>query len=207
MLVIPKRLLCVTAACAVGTGHRYPMNSVLVDERDEGYFRLVATDAKLLVVVKGVSDPSPEDFLTTSGVMNGRASGLPKGNWCYLLPGGLLAETQRCLGRHEQALLVTANQECYATVTPAGAVTNNAVDVGRFPAYEQILPSKPALASITLAIKQLQRALKITDQFLAGDDAPTPMVQLLFYGKNSPLGLLAKHSNGETLDALLMPMT
>jgi uncharacterized protein YfaA (DUF2138 family) len=81
------------------------------------------------------------------------------------------------------------------------ALTTRALD-GRFPDVAAVLPRSGALVAVRLNPTLLVELLKVAAAVTAGEG-----VDLLFFGRDKPLGLMARNEGGQTFDGLIMPLT
>jgi hypothetical protein len=70
---------------------------------------------------------------------------------------------------------------------------------GRFPSVDQVLP----LVRVTVNPELLASLCQLAHAI----DPEGNRLEVLYYGDGRPLGLMAKNSDGQTLDCLLMPLT
>jgi hypothetical protein len=69
-----------------------------------------------------------------------------------------------------------------------------------------VLPSTGPLVRIRVNPKMLARLLEVAAAFSEPSLSEPPAVDILFYGRNKPLGIVGKNHQGQTIDALIMPL-
>ena len=77
---------------------------------------------------------------------------------------------------------------------------------GRWPDVDAVLPKAGPLVRVRLNPRLLARLLELAAACGDGDAPEAPAVDLLWYGRGRPLGLMCKNREGQTFDALLMPL-
>ena len=80
------------------------------------------------------------------------------------------------------------------------SLTASLVD-GRYPDVESVIPMHGPLVSVRVNPALLAELLKLAM-------AIEPVgITLLYYGKDEPIGLLTSNEQGQTFDAILMPLS
>jgi hypothetical protein len=69
-----------------------------------------------------------------------------------------------------------------------------------------VLPATGPLVRIRVNSKALARLLEVASAFAEAAAMEPPAVDILFYGRDKPLGIVGKNHHGQTFDALLMPL-
>lgn len=202
MIHLPRCCAAVTSLAA-GERSKRVLTFVHVRQLADARWRVEATDGRALGVLHGPSSPTPEDLdaalalptperlaaeaLLPAAEIRRAFESLPKGRrGCDRTLGVLLARPQTML-------------------VAGGTVARCACEDGRFPDVDGVLPKGPALVSIRIDPELLAGLLRA-----AGAVAKTgerPGVELLWWGKDRPLGVACRGAAGVCFDGLLMPLT
>jgi hypothetical protein len=198
MIFLPKNLGALAAVPDAGPPGRYATAAVHVLD-EEGHYRCEATDGKALAVVRGPSTAPSQVPAALEEAPNGCASTLvPARDW----------KTAFQLAPKGSAVGLVASAE-KVTLAGPGAVTTCAPIEGRFPNVDAVLPGHGPLARIHLDPRRLAALLQVAAAILEADKEKhggPAAVELMFYGRGKPLGLMGRNAQGQTFDALLMPL-
>jgi DNA polymerase III sliding clamp (beta) subunit (PCNA family) len=169
---------------------RYALAALHVRSPGGGLYRVEATDGRILAVVQGpvpdASYPPLEDR--------------PEGDAEVLLSRDDWQRAFR-LGDRRRPVGLSVGQEDVLLAVGDQALTTRALD-GRFPDVSAVLPRSGALVAVRLNPTLLVELLKVAAAVTAGEG-----VDLLFFGRGKPLGLMARNDSGQTFDGLIMPLT
>jgi DNA polymerase III sliding clamp (beta) subunit (PCNA family) len=188
-LYLPRNLAALATVAARDCG-RYSLAAVRVKDPGGGLYRAEATDGKVLAIVQG---PAPEACYPA-------LEERPDGDAEVLIPRDDWQKAFRLGDRHRPVGLAAWGGEITLAVGDQ-ALTTRPVD-GRYPDVDQILPRHGALLAVRLDPGLLAELLKVATAVNPGGG-----VDLLFYGRGKPLGLMTRSNGGQTFDALIMPLT
>ncbi len=190
MPVFLPRNLAALAGVVAKDATRFSVNALHVIDGGDTY-RVEATDGRRLAVVRGPAPEAQHPALDTA--FGGAAEALvPADSW---------REAFRAKGKKEQPVGLVADDTSFKLAVGQTVIEGQRPE-GRFPSCDAVLPKKPALL-----------ALKVDPTLLAGLLAaaaalePVGGVELLFYGREKPLGVSGKNDAGQFFDGLLMPLT
>ena len=189
VLYLPPNLAAL-ATVARREASRYALGAIHVRSPGGGLYRVEATDGRILAVVQGsvpkASYPPLEDR--------------PEGDAQALIARDDWQRAFRLGDRRRPVGLATDGAEIHLAVGDQ-ALTTRACD-GRFPDVDAVLPQGGALLAVRLNPSLLIELLKVAVAVSAGEG-----VDVLFYGRDKPVGLLARNDEGQTFDGLIMPLT
>jgi len=93
--------------------------------------------------------------------------------------------------------------EDQATLATLDTSTTTQLLDGRFPMVDLVLPLTRPLFRLVVNPDYLRDLLALA----LAIDPEGRRVEILFYKAGGPIGLMARNAEGQTLDALLMPLT
>ncbi len=197
MLMLPRNLGLLASLTGDAIGRHKAMAGIRVTECQEDWYQ-PGSDRR----------PSPGHRLRAErcpahqesrlkaqldGAANGASQGTIPGQewqrWFRALPKG------GCLG-----LVLGEHAAHFATVDMRG--TAPLLD-GHFPNVDLVLPKTVPLARFVVNPDYLASICQIASAI----DPEVRRIELLFYGDGRPMGLVARNGSGQTMDALLMPLT
>ncbi len=198
VMFLPKNLARLSEFCAREEG-RFAMQGVRVTLSEEGY-KCEATNGKYACTVTGPSCPPPEgqfkDRLAAqaSHCANGGTEGIiATKDW----------KTGLALGdKKDPVVLCLAAPTTSSTfVTEQGTHHFDLLE-GRFPAIQQAIPRLTEEGSVVCsADPQLLATLGVLCKAME-----ITRLDLQFFKKGSPIGFRGQNDQGQTLEALVMPL-
>ena len=201
MIFLPKNLVSLAKLCA-DQGGRFSMTGPKVFEYEgEGpagrYYQVVASDGYKLGVVSGPSEPAV-------GPAADALENQPNGVYEAVVPAKDWIEAFRMCGKDAKGdpepLGLCMGEGRIAFATFQGMRVAAPVD-GRYPDWRQIIPRHPVRLRLCFNAKWLIDVLSVALHFT--DE--TERVELLFYGKDLPVGVMAR-GNGQTFDGLIVSL-
>lgn len=202
MIFLPKNLGTL-AMLAGDESQRYALSGVhVLDEGD--YYRCEVTDGRLLAIVCG---PDARASAVSRHITDEQQEALeeaPGGVFDVIVPAGRWKEAFRQLPK--DAALGLAAGEAVITLALPQAIARCTPIEGRWPNVDMVLPAAGPLVRIRVNPKTLARLLEVAVAFSEPGLAEPPAVDILFYGRDKPLGIAGKNHQGQTFDALMMPL-
>lgn len=202
MIFLPKNLGTL-ATLAGDESLRYALAGIhLLDEGD--YYRCEVTDGRLLAIVCG---PDARTAAAARHITDEQLQAIedaPGGVFDVVVPAGRWKEVFRQLPK--DAALGLATGEGVITLALPQAVARCSPLEGRWPNVDLVLPPTGPLVRIRINPKMLARLLEVAAAFAEPSPSEAPAVDLLWYGRDKPLGIAGKNHHGQTFDALLMPL-
>jgi len=202
VIFLPKNLGSL-ATLAGDESQRYALAGVhVLDEGD--FYRCEVTDGRLLAIVCG-----PDARASTAGrhITDEQQEAIedaPGGDFDMIVPAGRWKEAFRQLPK-DAALGLAAGEGVITLALPQAIARCSPVE-GRWPNVDMVLPSTGPLVRIRVNPKTLSHLLEVAAAFAEAEPMDPPAVDLLFYGRDKPLGIVGKNHHGQTFDALLMPL-
>lgn len=202
-MFIPRSALALASLCA-DSQTRYALGGVLACPDGDGW-RLVATDGKVLAVLRGPNSPAAADLeaarrLPAPQTLAMRAV-IPAGPFRRALEAVPKARPRQ---RERKAGLLLGADE--AVLCAGDAVIRTPLLEGQFPDHEAVLPKGAAPVGVCLNPHSLIDLCRAAVAVSKG--GPTEgQVWLLWWGADKPIGLTAQGKDGVALDALLMPLS
>jgi hypothetical protein len=144
----------------------------------------------------GTAGPAGEGALIA-----GRLAEAPDGPGEGLVPAAVWRKAFQGVAKGGRLGLALAENQ--ATLATLDTLTTTPLVEGRFPEVDQVLPKTPPLFRVVVNPDYLRDLLAL----VLAIDPEGRRVELLFYRPGHPIGLMAKNDQGQTLDALLMPLT
>jgi hypothetical protein len=188
-LYLPRNLVGLAGLAGRDSG-LHALAAVRVRDPGNGLYRVEATDGRVLAIVQG---PVPD---AAYPLVEAADEGPPE----------LLVQLDAWvrafkLGDKRRPVGIGAGGHTLTLAVGDQSLTSARME-GRYPAVDTVLPRHGPLAAVRLSPALLAELLKVAIAL-----EPEPGVTLLYYGKGQPLGLLAHNAQGQTFDALLMPLT
>jgi len=196
MLVLPKNLGLL--AGIAGDESRYALSAVHVVEHQADWYRLEATDGKRLAVICGDGSVGPA---ADGAQIAGRLAEAPNGATEGLVPAAVWRKAFQGVAKGGRIGLALAENQ--ATLATLDTSTTTPLLDGRFPAVDLVLPLTRPLFRLMVNPEFLRDLLGLA----LAIDPEGRRVELLYYKAGGPIGLMARNAEGQTLDALLMPLT
>lgn len=200
MLLFPKNLGLL--AGIAGDQTRYSMAGIRVMEFQDGFYRLEVTDGKMLGIIRGPSSATPREV----EMIQTQLVGAPNGAIAGIIPAEFWAKMFKLVQkRGHLGLVLGENQATFGTVDTKAETP---LLEGRFPNVDLVLPRTPPLIRFVVNPDLLTQLLALAGAVCsAGERDPSRRVEFLFYKPGAPIGLMSRNDQGQTLDALLMPLT
>jgi hypothetical protein len=181
---------------AAGSDTRYAIYCVRVRELADAHFRLEATDGRVLGILRGPSAPTAADRKAAASLPEPDALALEA-----LLPRRGFLEAIRGLKGEARLAVRLAKPE--VLMASGDSLTRLDCLDGRFPDVDGVLPKSPAPVSFRVDAGLLVRLLKAAGA-VAGDSSA---VEVLYFGRDKPIGVIARGAGGVTFDGLIMPLS
>lgn len=203
MIFLPKCAAPITTLTADGAG-RYAMTAVRLRELAGGDWRLEATDGRVLGIIRGPSAPTTEDEAAAQALPESAALALEA-----LVPAKEMQKAFRAVpkgkGQEDRCLGVMLTRHEVLLVAGESIIPCQPTD-GRFPDVDFALPKKPSMFSIRVNAEYMMDLLKVAAAVAKTKDG-SASVELLFWSKDLPLGVISQGDDGITFDGLLSPLT
>jgi hypothetical protein len=209
MLLLPRNVG--ELAKLAGEHGKFALSGVMVVEKPDGGYEVVATDSKYMGIVEGVGE-NPDTFPGVPGLRSA-----PNGAMAALVPAGTFAEACKLVPtkvRHKPvlghlAVVMAPNQTTMAAtdLDKARTVTTRNVD-GKFPASGELakdLAKKPVWASVALSATRLRELLAVAEKFADPDSGSEPRVVLDVRGQDDMVTLTVKNK-AQKFTGYLAPM-
>ena len=202
MIFLPKNLGGL-ATLAGDESMRYALSGVhVLDEGD--FYRCEVTDGRLLAIVCGPNAGASVAGRHITDEQQRAIEEAPSGVFDMIVPAGRWKEAFRQLPK-EAALGLAAGEGVITLALPHAIARCSPIE-GRWPNVDMVLPSTGPLVRIRVNPKMLARLLEVAAAFSEPSLAEPPAVDILFYGRDKPLGIVGKNHQGQTIDALIMPL-
>jgi hypothetical protein len=204
VIFLPKNLGTLATLAAGDEGVRYALSGVhVLDEGD--YYRCEVSDGRVLAIVCGPDARATDAAQRITDEQLQAVEEAPGGTFDVIVPAGRWKEAFRQLPR-DAALGLTAGEGVITLASPH-CVARCTPTEGRWPDVDSVLPPGGPLVRLRVNPKMLARLLEVAAAFSAPDPFEPPAVDLLWYGRDKPLGVVGKNREGQIFDALLMPLT
>jgi hypothetical protein len=203
MIFLPKNLGSL-ATLAGDESMRYALSGVhVLDEGD--FYRCEVTDGRLLAIVCGPDARASGAGRHITDEQQEAIEEAPSGVFDMIVPAGRWKEAFRQLPK-DTALGLAAGEGIITLAMPQAISRCSPID-GRWPNVELVLPPTGPLVRIRVNAKMLARLLDVAVVFSEQSPAEPAAVDILFYGRDKPIGIIGKNHLGQTFDALMMPLT
>jgi hypothetical protein len=203
MIFLPKNLGSL-ATLAGEENVRYSLAGIhVLDEGD--FYRIEVTDGKLLAIVCGPDARSSGAGRHITDEQQQAIEEAPGGVFDLLVPASRWKEAFRQLPK-DTALGLAAGEGVITLALPQAIARCSPIE-GRWPNVDMVLPPTGPLVRIRVNAKTLARLLDVAAIFSEQSPAEPPAVDILFYGRDKPIGIIGKNHLGQTFDALMMPLT
>lgn len=203
MIFLPKNLGTL-ATLTRDESVRYTLAGVhVLDEGD--YYRCEVTDGRVLAIVCG-----PDACASVAGrhiteAQREASEEAPGGVFNVIVPAGRWKEAFRQLPK-DGALGLAAGEGVITLALPE-AVARCTPAEGRWPEVDNVLPPGGPLVRIRINPKTLAQLLEVAAAFAEPGPGEPPVVDILWYGRDKPFGIVGKNHQGQTFDALMMPLS
>src|SRR5215472_7512838 len=202
MIFLPKNLGSL-AMLAGDESMRYALAGVhVLDEGD--FYRCEVTDGRLLAIVCGPDARASGAGRHITDEQQQAVEEAPSGDFDIIVPAGRWKEAFRQLPK-DAALGLAAGEGVITLALPQAIARCSPIE-GRWPNVDMVLPSTGPLVRIRVNPKMLARLLEVAAAFSEPCLSEPPAVDILFYGRDRPLGIVGKNHQGQTIDALIMPL-
>jgi DNA polymerase III sliding clamp (beta) subunit (PCNA family) len=203
-ILIPKSVAKVVQMAAEDTA-RASMAGVRVENYAEDCWRLVVTDGRRLAIVGGDSQP-PEPGLKRYYEKTAAALGdAPEGGTVAVLPADAWEKAFKMGDKRDPVALALAPGNNSFVLASGGQILHTLAQEGRYPDYTKVLPhNRPPLVRFRVDPDYLASLLKFIGSMQHSGER---QVEVLWYAKDQPIGLMARGKDGLTVDCLLMPLT
>ena len=201
MIVYLPRNLASLSRLAARTEHtRFgATNNLHVLANPNGLYRAEATDGHRLVIVQGPFDAArePYDWLPADWQDDDGDTFVPRELWdqAFKIPDSLRGRRPVGVATTAGGGLVLGCEGSKFAVPPE--------ERGRWPDVSRVLPKRRVLFAIRFNPQLVMDVLKLA----AALHEVGPWVELLYFGKNVPFGLITSNSEGQAMDALVVPLT
>jgi hypothetical protein len=191
-LYLPRNLAAL-ATVAAKENPRYAVTGVRVLDPDDGTYRLEATDGRRLAIVRGSCLPEQECPELQAAPNGATAAVVPRDDWQRAFK---LAK-----GKDREPVVGFAASTDRFTFVSQGQVLTGTPQEGRWPPVDAVLPTRGPLVQFRVDPTLLASLLEVAGAL--GMEA----VEVLYYGKGKPLGLVAHNDAGQFFDGLIMPLS
>jgi hypothetical protein len=200
LLYLPRNVAPLSKVVARAEHYRYGATChIHVVAHPNGLYRAEATDGRRLAVVQGPFDASaePYDWLPADWNAEDGEAFVPRDSWdeAFKLPDSLRKGRPIGLTTTEGGAVVLGCEGSKIGLPPN--------EIGRWPNVSQVLPKRPASVVIRFDPTMLLDILKLA----AALHSDSPWVELLYFGKDVPFGIVTANDSGQSLDALVVPLT
>jgi hypothetical protein len=197
MIYLPKNLTHLAALCGVNAT-RYSFRCVRLREYAGGY-RAEASDGRVLGIVRG---PDRANDRAVTDDQRELLEQAPGGAFEAVVPADAWRKAFKQLPAGG-VLGASASPAAVHFAAPDGFQAAPTED-SRFPDVDQVLPRRRPLVRITVNPVLLAKLLTVAAQY---SDPHEPWVELWYYGRDFPLGMLTRNGEGQFFDGLCMPLT
>jgi hypothetical protein len=191
-LYLPHNLAAL-ATVAAKENPRYALAGVRVLDPEDGTYRLEATDGRRLAIVRGGCLPEQDYPELDAAPAGAGAVVVGRDEWQRAFK---LAKVK---GR-EPAVGFAASTERFTFVSQ-GQVLTGTPQEGRWPPVDAVLPTRGPL--VQFRVDPALRASLLEVVGALGMEG----VDVLYYGKGKPVGLVARNDAGQFFDGLIMPLS
>jgi DNA polymerase III sliding clamp (beta) subunit (PCNA family) len=200
MLLLPRNVAKISEVCNSDDHHRYSFSGVHVQEFKDSW-RLEATDGKKLIMLQG-EKTEPRKFHDKLAAESLEA--LQGEFFDFIMPADDWARAFKLLNKDADFVALTGEERVIHVAADRHRFDSYALDKG-FPHVADIIPRKPAVFVLDVKAIDLMAVLKAA--LAANDPQMSDRVRLCFYDKNAPFGVQAFPPDGQTFDALIMPLS
>jgi hypothetical protein len=197
MIYLPKNLSYLAALCGSDVT-RYSLRCVRLREYAGGY-RAEASDGRILGIVRG---PDRADDRAITDDQRELLEQAPGGAFEAVVPADAWRKAFKQLPTGG-VLGASASPAAVHFAAPDGFQAAPTEDA-RFPDVDQVLPRRRPLVRIMVNPVLLAKLLTVAAQY---SEQHEPWVELWYYGRDFPLGLLTRNGEGQFFDGLCMPLT
>jgi hypothetical protein len=197
MIYLPKNLIHLATLCGTDAS-RNSLRCVRLREYEGGY-RAEASDGRLLGIVRG---PDRANDRAVTDDQRELLEQAPGGSFEAVVP---MDAWRKAFKQLPAGGVLGASASRYAVhfAAPDGfqaAATEDA----RYPDVDQVLPRRRPLVRLMVNPTHLAKLLTVAAQY---SDPDAPWVELWYYGRELPIGLLTRNGDGQFFDGLCMPLT
>lgn len=186
---LPKNLGKLADITSVNS--RYALAGVRVIDAGPLY-RCEATDGRRLVIVQGRS--------LAPDLPDPRLEEAPDGAVETIVPA---ADWKKVFQAAKHTPVGLAAGDDRVTLVSGGLTVTASPVEGRWPPVDNVLPKTGPLLRFRVDPALLAGLLQVAAALVGEEKSVT----LLFYGKDKPLGVMAHNTDGQCLDALIMPQS
>ena len=200
-LTLPRNLASLARICPKENTTRYAQSCVNVKTTDQGY-RAEATDGRIMAIVQGTSSPSshPDCNQCLKQMASEALDSGQDGVVSMLVPASFWAQIFKMKGKEPIHLHSVDDKNLVAGQN--GSTITGTVGEGRFPNTDAIIPKKGPLYSVRFSPSLMIALLEVAKAI-----SPEQGVDLHFWGPDKPLALTLRTEEGQTLDALIAPLS
>jgi hypothetical protein len=167
----------------------YALGALRVIDPGDGTYRVEVTDGRRLAIVRGPC--AKANYPALENATNGASQVLVSAeDW----------KNAFRLGGKGHVVGLAAAEETLTLAVLDQALVGKPLE-GRFPPVDSVLPTSGALLRVQIDPSSLRGLLNV-----AAALEPDEGVALLYFGKDKPLGVMCRNSDGQTFDALIMPL-
>jgi hypothetical protein len=196
MIFLPKNLVHMATLCGTDAS-RYSLRCVRLREYEGGY-RAEASDGRLLGIVRG---PDRSDDRAVTDDQRELLEQAPGGSFEAVVPADAWRKAFKQLPAGG-VLGASASRAAVHFAAPDGFQATP-TEESRFPDVDQVLPHIRPIVRLTVNPAYLAKLLTVAAQY---SDPTTPWVELWYYGRDHPLGVLTRNEEGQFFDGLCMPL-
>jgi hypothetical protein len=206
MIFLPRSVAALAnLAARESTTQMAGIAGIRVQELPDAFWRIEATNGKLLGVIRGPSCPTPLDQAAAHGLPDPESLALEVLLPAQVLGHALKSVTNKPRGVDRKLGVMLAKPQ---TLLVAGeSILRCDLLNGRFPDINAVLPRRPAIVSFKVNADLLIALLRAAGDVARGPDKAQPAVEILFWKPDAPIGVTSQGQDGLTFDGILMPLT
>lgn len=204
MLYLPTQLKALALAASKGDGGRVGMNGIRILEYDGGYYRLDATDGRILAIARGQAE-----FSKTGSLVNARVEDVaPFGVFECVVPLDKYLEAFGMAKKGDDGVLFSAGDSLFGQPIASFSTLSQTLETPfqekRFPNTDAVLPKWGGLASVAFNPAYMAKLMKLAEGL------GVERIELHFTSLKPgvPVVMTGKSANAPwiILDLLLMPL-
>lgn len=180
--------------CRRAAHERFGLNVVKVSSKD-GNYRAEATDGHRAVVIQGQVDPRTQP---TEWIDDHATDAFTNPDGYVLMPAKVWSDAFKRTGRGPLGIATVGENIVYGCESSGG--TSPLPQEEPFPVIDSIVPAS-GLFRFTFNAAHLIDILRLVLTVHKRDN--NPWVEMIYYGKDKPLGLYTRTDDGQILDALI----
>lgn len=209
MLLLPKCVASVSKLCAT-ENPRHAITGVRVTDPGDGTFRVDATDGHVAAIVTGPCDdtkkyPHIDDLARAPDWYAGGV--IPSSDWNAVFKS-VPKHRQHAPTIYQNVAVVVGKDQATLATTEGNDATVIAPQLvqGRFPAIDDVFPSKKPASIITIDARYMRSIMDVVCSVTVDDEKPTVTLEII--DADSPITFRAVNKEkGVVFNGLLMPLS